>query len=169
MNKIITFLSTLIIVFASSLLMTGCDNEDDIDELFIGKTWKITGATFNGVSINGDDIKELYAIPNTYKISFSSITFNGTLVSGSSFRGTWNADGKSRNLTLQMQQQSGIEINRLSQQIFEVLNNSTRYGGDSNIIIIYKDNTNFIRLSSESYDKVYNYTLRGIILCKTKK
>ena len=72
MNKIITFLSTLIIVFASSLFMTGCDNEDDIDELFIGKTWKITGATFNGVSINGDDIKELYAIPNTYKISFSS-------------------------------------------------------------------------------------------------
>ncbi len=156
MNKFIIYLLTIITVSVSSVLMAGCDNEDDIDELFIGKTWYIRGATFNGTSINGENVKELYAVPNTYKISFSSGTFNGTLVSGSSFRGIWHADGKSRNLTLKIQQQSGIEINRLSQQIFDVINNATRYSGDSNVMQIYKDNTNFILLSSEGNDKVYN-------------
>ncbi|MCM1313641.1 MAG: DUF4847 family protein [Bacteroides sp.] len=156
MNKFVTYLSAIIAISASLLLMTGCDNEDDIDELFIGKTWYIRGATFNGTRINGDDIKELYQVPNTYKISFSSGSFNGILVSGSSFRGIWTADGKSRSLQLNMQQQSGTEINRLSQQLFDVLNNTTRYGGDSNVMYIYKDNTNFILLSSEGNDKVYN-------------
>ncbi len=155
MNKLTAYLSGIIFTIVSLYIITGCDDGDDINELFIGKAWKITGATFNGKSINGDEVKELYLVPDTYKLSFSSGTFNGILEASSSFKGIWSADGKSRNLTLTIQHQSGVETIRLSQQIFDIISHATKYGGDSNVMYIYKDNTNFILLSSEN-NKLHN-------------
>lgn len=130
------------------LLTTGCDSSDDLQEILYGKTWYITGASINGSSLTGDDIRELYATSNTYTIVFSSSTVQGVLAPGSSFSGKMTADGKKQTMQIQITSSSNVQATALSRNLFYVLQKITRYSGDANQLKLIQDNSNLIRLSS---------------------
>lgn len=145
---------TVIILYPMVLLMLmplflSCDKEDDIDDIFIGKTWYVTGATINGTSITGDDIKSLYVSPSSYMIYFSSDnTFNGILAAGSHISGSWNADGKKQKMSMSFAKSENVNVTTLSSNIYNVLKDATSYSGDVNNIQIKEDHKNFVRFTS---------------------
>jgi len=129
-----------------TLLPTACQNEDDIADIFIGRTWYIVGATINGQQYDGNEIKELYAQADSYHLTFAVNSFSGILVAGSSLNGQWTADGKHHTLTLQVKNANNVEASTVSRNIYNVLRNVTSYSGDVNNLIIQQDSQNFIRL-----------------------
>lgn len=129
-----------------TLFLTACQNEDDVADIFVGRTWYIVGATINGQQYDGDELKELYAQADSYHLTFAVNTFNGILVAGSSLNGQWTADGKRHTLTLQVQNANNVEASTVSRNIYHVLRNVTSYSGDVNNLIIQQDSKNFIRL-----------------------
>lgn len=126
-------------------LCASCSNEDDVDDIFVGRTWYITGATINGTSIDGDELKELYANPDTYYLNFAVQTFSGRLVAGSTLSGSWTADGKNHTITLQVSQASNTDASVVSRNIYNVLRNAKTYSGDTHYIILYADKQNYVR------------------------
>ena len=96
MRIFLNFILLLIIALIPSLLATSCQNEDDIDAIFNGKTWFITGGCINGTNITGEELKSIYANSNSFFLTFSASTFGGVLVAGSNVSGTWIIDAYMR-------------------------------------------------------------------------
>ena len=154
--KVLSFILQITIYLVCSTLFSNCENSDDIEEIFIGKNWKIHGATFNGVAINGKVVNELYSSADSYWINFSSTTFEGKLQSGNHIRGIWSADGKSKSIQINIKTNLDINSSTLGQQIYQVLDNATSYSGDSNVLTIYQDRNNFVRLSKHNVQNGIN-------------
>lgn len=148
MNTFLRTLLLLLIVLVPTLIATSCDNDDDLNEIFQGKTWKITGATIKGQSINGDEVKSLYTQTGTYTLTFSGQTFAGTLAAGSALSGTWKANGGKHTIQFTITDAHDTESTRLSADIYDIITRATTYSGDANILSIRVDEHNFIRLSS---------------------
>ena len=110
-------------------LLAACSTDDDIDEIFIGNRFKITGLTYNGQK-TVKDVKEFYD-GDSYWIAFSRTTVTGMLQQGMKIEGTWSADGSSRELSFD-------------------LTYASSYSGDKNVLIIKRDNSSFIELRSEN-------------------
>lgn len=141
--KVFIMLSICVVVF------TSCDKEDDIDDIFVGKTWYVTGATINGNSLTGDEIKQLYVSPSSYMIHFSSDnTFSGTLVAGSHISGSWDADGKRQKISMHFTQSENVNQSTVSSNIYNILKDAATYSGDVNNIQIKEDKKNFVRFTS---------------------
>jgi len=148
MRVFLNFILLLIIALIPSLLATSCQNEDDIDAIFNGKTWFITGGCINGNNIKGDDLKSIYANANSYFLTFSASTFGGVLVAGSNVSGTWKADGKDQSIFLNFQSESNVNLSPLSSNIYNIMKNAKYYSGDVNVLRISQDDYNYIRLTS---------------------
>jgi len=129
-----------------SLSSVSCDNEDDISDIFVGRTWYVTGATVNGQSIDGDELKEIYAQADSYRLTFTATAFSGCLVAGSALSGTWTADGKHHTLSIQIKDAANVESSTVSRNIYYILRGASSYKGDVNELRIYKDTQNFVRL-----------------------
>lgn len=133
-----------------TLCLPACSNEDDVNTIFLGKTWQITSATTEGETLNGEEIKELYSQDGTYYIVFTASTFTGALVSGSSIAGKWWADGDSHDLRLNFTTAQQVNASYVSRTIYDILANSTAYTGDENTLTIKKDSKNYILMSSST-------------------
>lgn len=143
---------SLVFLFVSNMLAS-CNKEDDINSIFAGKTWYITGATINGSVINGELLKELYVSPSSYFIQFSSDnTFNGVLVAGSSIAGTWNANGKKNTFSFHFSKSTDVNNSSLSNNIFNILKDASSYNGDENNVIIKEDNQNIVRFTINRFN-----------------
>ncbi len=136
-------------VWALLTVAVSCDSEDDIDEIFIGHTWKITGATINGQGLESDDITALYTTAGTYELTFSASTFNGTLVAGSSISGSWSADGHDKSFSMHFSKAENTTTPPLTVNLYNILRQSTSYDGDSHVLRIKQDSNNFVRLTRE--------------------
>ena len=142
--RTILFMCTVLTLMS----MLSCDNEDDIGTIFTGKTWYMTGGEINGTPITGEELKNIYAVPESYLIYFSpDKSFTGILVFGSSFSGTWTANGKNNSMTLNFNKFENVNGSALSTNIFNILKVTTSYSGDENNIKIKEDSHNYIRLT----------------------
>jgi hypothetical protein len=136
------------IILSLCLLLAACSTEDDVNEIFCGKRFKITGLTYNGQKIV-KDVKEFYAVDGTYWISFSQMSVTGMLQSGMSVEGTWSADGGNRQLTIHLTSPRNADgASDICNKVFNILKNATSYSGDSNVLRIKRDNSSYIELSS---------------------
>ena len=147
MKIFLQFILFLIVACIPVFIATSCNQEDDIDEIFLGKTWKITGACINGKTLNGTDLKELYLSDDSYKLTFTANQLTGSMAAGSSFAGTWQANGKKQTFSCTIQSETDINSTSLSISLFNILRTSQKYEGDSNVLILKSDNTNYIRLT----------------------
>jgi signal transduction histidine kinase len=129
------------------LIATSCENEDDIEEIFWNKNWKITGATINGTSINSEALKELYASAQSYYLIFSAGTMKGFLSPNCPITGAWSANGKNHDFHCDLNVAENINESALNLQLYEILNNAKKYNGDGNVLRIEVDSRNFIRLT----------------------
>lgn len=146
----------LFALLAAVLLLAGCNNEDDVLEIFTGKTWKLT-------YISAENSHEQYNFWNNDKESEQSfsalkqegtftVTFEGTNLNnvvGGTFNakginatidGEWNANGESHEMSTAKTHVSISEKDKLAQAFVTGLQNAIRYGGDdSNLYIYYED------------------------------
>ena len=130
-------------------LLVACSTDDDINEIFIGNRFKITGLTYNGQK-TVKDVKEFYEVDDTYWIAFSQSTVTGVLQSGMKIEGTWNADGSSRELSINLTSPKNADgSSDICSKVFSILKNATSYSGDKNVLRIKRDNSSYIELSSE--------------------
>ena len=141
------FLLLLLIAAAPVLIATSCSSEDDLNAIFNGKTWYITGARINGQELTGDQLKSLYTNADAYRILFTSSTFSGALAPGSTINGTWSADGKDKTFQMNFSTANYVEAATVSNLIYNILRYATTYSGDENVLKIQQDSDNFVRLS----------------------
>lgn len=138
----------LILVLTPLFTLSSCDKDDDIDEIFNGRRFKVTGITYNGQKTISE-VSQLYESANTYYIVFNSLTFQGVLQAGTIIEGTWKANGNSRSFSMTFSNITDLTgANAMCNNVYNVLRNATSYSGDKNIIRIIKDKDTYIELSS---------------------
>ena len=131
------------------LLLLACSTDDDIEEIFIGYRFKITGLTYNGQK-TVKDVKEFYEVNDTYWIAFSQSAITGVLQPGMTIEGTWNANGKNRELTIDLiSPKNANGASDICSKVFSIIKNATSYSGDKNVLRIKRNGDSFIELSSE--------------------
>lgn len=137
------------------LLFASCTNEDDLDEIFVGKTWYMNGGTIDGQRLNSD-VKNFYtsAENSAYYISFQASTFHGALAADVPFSGTWHADGKSQSITLTFNKKPSPTL-VFDKQLYYILTSIRSYGSGANFLRLAQDGQNLI-LFTDSRNKIYN-------------
>ena len=129
-------------------LLAACSTDDDIDEIFIGNRFKITGLTYNGQK-TVKDVKEFYD-GDSYWIAFSRTTVTGMLQQGR-MAGCQRMISVSRELSFDLTSPRNAEgTSDICSKVFSVLKNASSYSGDKNVLIIKRDNSSFIELRSEN-------------------
>lgn len=136
----------LITLALTTLLISSCSQEDDINEIFIGKTWYMTGGRLNGSALN-TEVANFYTNPEAYVMIFQAGTFTGTLSSGVTFSGTWQVNAQNRKMSLNISRSTSMSL-PFDNNVYTVLKNITYYKGDSNYLELFQDNNNFIRFSN---------------------
>ena len=145
MATFLKILMLMLIALMPVIISTSCSKEDDIEEIFMGKTFYISGATINGKALN-DEVKELYANLDSYYITFNETTFSGKLDPLCTFSGYWSADGKKKTLIMHIDKYENMSGSVLTDHLYGILQHITAYSGDANILCIKADDQNFIRL-----------------------
>lgn len=144
-------------------VLAGCNDADDVTEIFTGKTWKLTFIARDGENRmydfwGGDEIARQASLSNLKdKRGSFTVIFEGTEdsnfiqggLTGTSvnqpFNGTWSADGESRRFSASVSGNDEGDV--LARCFLEGLNNAESYEGDSkNLFLIYKSGANKYRM-----------------------
>lgn len=120
-------------------LLAACSDEDDVDAIFMGKTWKLT-------TIMQTDNKSLYAHTSdeqkeisessidSYIITFTDKAFSGRTLNDA-FSGTWSVDGKNHEIHFTFKNTPNPP-GAVSKKMIEILQNATKYKGDTKQLTI---------------------------------
>jgi len=138
----------LFIIIVAGMMMSACVPEDDLDEIFVGKTWYMVGGRLNSQDLNKEVANFYQYGTGAYTINFQSGTLKGTLSQGINFTGNWHAIAKSRNITFTFKEGTNTSL-PFDHNVFTILRGITSYEGDTNYLILYADQDNFIRLNCE--------------------
>lgn len=154
--KLKTKLACLLMLILLPLL-GGCDEEDDVLEIFTGKTWKLTYIALEGQHKmfdfwNNDTNAAKRSMQLLEQETSFTVEFNGSelteyvggdfeaLAVNCSLKGNWAANGASRELRLTDIRTSGNDTDVLARAFRTGLTNAIRYSGDSqNLYIYYED------------------------------
>ena len=152
MKEKLTYLLLLLLL----PLLGGCDEEDDVLEIFTGKTWKLTYIALEGqhqmFDFWNDDAAAKRSMELLEQGSTFTIEFNGgetadyvggefeALAVNRSITGNWAANGASRDLRMTDLHTAGNDTDLLARAFLTGLENAIRYSGDSqNLYIYYED------------------------------
>lgn len=127
-------------------LFWGCNNEDDINEIFVSGTWNV-GNFYNGGDWNkvNDGARPVYTKEEDFKaLNFLTITFqeDGNLqgrISTGAISGKWTANGHDRTISITQLKYSGTPSGK-SRELIEALQNATFYKGDSKYLKLASQN-----------------------------
>lgn len=159
--KTIRRIGYLLLIISILPILSSCNNEDDVIKIFTGKTWKMTFIAAEGsqkqfnfwgdqgmTSDNAAFTKSMDALAKdgNFVLNFEGGDLNGT--AGGSFggratttsvSGTWNANGESNKLNINVEGNPN-DKDVLGKAFITGLLNATRYEGDEkNLYIYYKD------------------------------
>jgi len=138
----------IIIFLLFQFTFYSCSESDDINSIFFDRTWYVTGATINGKSLNGEDVKSFYTNKDSYYIHLlSNYTFTGKMDYESYISGVWNVDGTKHLINFKINNVNNVETNKISQVIFNIFLKTSSYSGDTNNIILKQDRNNCIYMS----------------------
>lgn len=157
MKKTIRNIANLLLVLSLLPLTCGClNNEDDVIEIFVGKTWKLTRLTTKGSSARflpglwndeatyNQSMERLDAASN-YVLNFEGIELNGELTNASvngrainrTLDGTWQVDGVKKTLTISVKGAGAAETDPLAKEFINGLGKVSRYDGDSQSLTLF--------------------------------
>ena len=158
-RKMIHMLHLLVLAIIATTF-GGCNNEDDVIEIFTGKTWKMTFIAAEGSNKQFDfwggnetqreSSMNALAQSGNFTLEFVGTdlntttggTFNGHGIL-SAVSGSWTANGASNDLALSNVKVSRNETDALAKAFVTGLQNAYRYTGDNqNLYIYYKENGN---------------------------
>lgn len=119
-------------------LLAACSDEDDINAIFVGRTWKLTTIMQNGKSIYdlvSNEQKEISeSARESYVITFSDKAFSGKTLNDA-FNGTWTVNGKNREIHFTFRDVPSPS-GAVSKKMIEIIQNATKYEGDTNQLTI---------------------------------
>lgn len=140
-------------------LLSGCNDTDDVQKIFTGKTWKLNYITTkdghemydfwgNNEAGRKESMKSL-AQKGTYRIKFEGATkddvisgnISGTVVV-SALNGTWRANAQ--NQEFRANAKVGKETDILAKKFYEILNQANSYSGDENNLYLYFENLSMV-------------------------
>lgn len=138
-------IQTILTITLTLLILSACKREDDIDEIFVGRTWYMNGVVINGVT-NSKETQNFYTDTDRscYFISFSSGTFQGCLSSNVAFSGTWQVDGKHQTITLRLTEKPNTD-NLFDNQLLNILSSVISYTSGAEFMHLNDNNQNTIR------------------------
>lgn len=127
-------------------ILSACDQTDDVIEIFLGKTWKLT---FIGDS-KGDCMRDYFndkaqwdaameqmKADGNFTIGFSGAEIDGTVIGEYTgrttlqFSGRWEANGKNNSFKT-TPVSSGASETKLGEIFIDALKNAYKYEGDTN-------------------------------------
>ena len=129
-------------------LFSGCNDSDDLQGIFTGKTWKLTyinlkdkGGGMNGFSEK--NIKILNENQESYTITFTGTEEDNRISNGAvkgriitaDLTGTWSANGKNNEFHASVTNVN--ENDDLAKEFIKGLNNASSYIGDDNGLFLY--------------------------------
>lgn len=140
-------IQTILAITLTLFILSACNSEDDIDEIFVGRTWYMNGIVINGTT-SSEETKNFYKDTdnNCYYITFSSNTFQGKLSSGVAFSGTWHANGKQQTITLHIKEKPNVDY--FDKQIFHILSSVTSYTSGADFMHLNDNHQNTIRFGT---------------------
>lgn len=130
-----------------AFVLSSCNNEDDIDEIFVGRNWYIVGYKVSNTEADKEDIKTLLdSGTGAYFFNFSANRFTAILSNGTSFSGSWKADGKKNTLNMTVDRVPSLPTT-LDKTLYSIIEKASAYEGDANLMVIKDNHNNIIRLS----------------------
>ena len=129
-------------------LFSGCNDSDDLQGIFTGKTWKLTyinlkdkGGWMNGFSEKS--IKILSENQESYTLTFTGTEEDNRISNGAvkgkiitaDLTGTWSANGKNNEFHASVTNVN--ENDDLAKEFIKGLNNASSYIGDDNGLFLY--------------------------------
>lgn len=142
-------ISLLLILTCIVTLFSGCNNTENVKELVVGKTWRLSCFYYK----NGNKAIDRY--PNADKILMDNLngfyvqfyennTFEGKGAK-SRFSGTWRADGKSNEFSINVTQQEGTETETIAIDFINAVKGVVSYKCDYyNLSLYYKDKNEYM-------------------------
>ena len=156
MKKIKIYIQLLLVALLTPVL-SACEQEDDVVDIFTGKTWYMTYIAVEGQNKMYDfwqgnedaRIQSFKPIPgDNYTLTFDGAdlgnsigggTFSGRATSAS-ISGKWNANGENRELQLTIDKAGTDTDKYLGKAFIDGLKSAFKYGGDNkNLYIYYKE------------------------------
>ena len=133
-------LKHLLYLFLTLTLLWGCNNEDDIDEIFVSGTWNV-GNFYNGGDWNkvNDGARVKYTKEEDIKaLNYLTVTFlkDGTIqgrMNNGTFTAKWKANGEDRTVSITQLNTTATPSGK-SKELIEALKNAAYYKGDSNYL-----------------------------------
>ena len=121
-------------------LLCGCNNEDDVNEIFSSGTWNV-GNFYNGGDWNkvNDGARPVYTKEDDLKaLNYLTVTFlaDGTLqgrMNNGTFTANWAANGKDRSISITQLKTTATPSGK-SKELIEILKKAAYYKGDSNYL-----------------------------------
>lgn len=149
-------LKHILYLFLALPLMYSCNDEDDINEIFVSGTWNVVNyfGKANWDKENGEPVYkgdkegiEALKIISNFSITFSEDgTFIGTMQNNSTFNGTWQANGKDRRIDLLIQGSPNTS-SQFNREFINYLKEAYYYKGDSNVLLLApKEKKTYIQL-----------------------
>lgn len=143
-------------IFMLLPFLWSCNDEDDIDAIFISGTWDVrnffTGGDWDKTNDGARPVytkEEDFKVLNQMTVSFlpdgsvQGKTANGT------FSANWEADGKGRTVLISNIKTSTAPTGK-SKQLIEALTNARFYKGDSNYLkLAPEDRKTYVQLGHE--------------------
>lgn len=127
-----------------SSLLVACDKGDDLKEIFLSPTWKLSFFQEGSQKVSP-------ANNSSYTLKFYDTTFAFTTKSGTTITGYWQADNKERTFSCSQVRVSNGSINgddtaRRAEKIFK---NARYYEGDSNYLKIMIQKNSFMQFHNK--------------------
>jgi hypothetical protein len=121
-------------------LFWGCNNEDNVEEIFASGTWNV-GNFYNGGDWNklNDGARPKYTQSDDLKaLNFLTVTFmeDGTIpgrMNNGSFTANWKANGDDRTISITQLKTTATPSGK-SKELIEALKNASYYKGDSKVL-----------------------------------
>ena len=135
--KILVKLSFLCLLLP---LFSGCNEEDDIEGIFIDKTWYVTDlfkADGKTSMLEGEERTKFDNNRENYRIVFTPETFNAR-AGDCVFSGKWSVDGKKQTIRFLMDAgTSGTDV--ISKELIRMLEEAVRYEGSYTYLRIWTE------------------------------
>lgn len=160
MKRIIRNISYLLLLLTLFPVLSSCDNEDDVEAIFNGKTWKLSRLTtkgssapfYSGIWKNEEEekkSKDRLREEGNFTIVFNSVDVNGEITGTADAKGVTaridNAalkiNGKERTISI-FGRISGSESDPLAKAFLSGLGKVSSYEGDSNSLTLYFEDEN---------------------------
>lgn len=132
-------LTIYIMICIAALCYHSCSPEDDINGIFVGKTWKLSNICNDkdAPMLSQDDVDQVN-VGGRFVITFSESTFTARATT-MEVEGTWQAVNDGNAFAVTITKTDGTESTALGNRFIEMLRGSSYYQADYNTLQLYNE------------------------------